>query len=101
MTVDDDETPAFGHVQADEETGIRFLVDNGILVGRCPKLVAQHLGGAVIFIQHGVEDVAIVPGPCESAGGAGNFIWQQLTACHVFDADGVDLGALRVLRVGE
>ena len=98
---DHDEALALRLAESDEETGVRFLVDHGIRARIAADPVAAHLVGAVVLVDHGVEDGLTVGGPDDIAVRVFDRPVDDRAGRDVADEEAITLRAVEVEGVGE
>ncbi len=72
VRVDNEELPAFGLADGNEETRVGFLIDQGVLFGSRADFVPEYLYRPVVIVEPGVKQEPAVSGKGEIALGAGD-----------------------------
>ena len=99
--VDHHEPARLGERDVHEEPGVRLFVDEGVVRGVGAHPVAQHLAGAVVVVEQGVEERLVVRRPDESTRAALDGVAELLSGLEVLHPQGEVLGAVLVDAPGE
>ena len=95
------EAPAFGLVDADEEPGIGLLVYDCIFFRLTADGVAHHPPGAVIVVQHRIEQHGAIIGPDQVAARVRDAVGQGLAGGQVAEKDCITFRPVEVERIGQ
>ena len=96
-----DEPAAFGLVEIDEKAGVRFQIDEGVVLRIFAETVAQHPVRPVVFVEHRVKDGSAVRRPDEVAMGRRGHGFEVAAGLRVPDQEFMVLGSVAVSGKGD
>ena len=101
VRVDQDEAPRLRLADADEEAGVRLLVDENVGLEARAERVAEDARGAVVGVEPDVEEMPAVGRPDGRAAGVRNDVGKIAAVVEVAHRQRVEFRAGVVVRPGE